>query len=79
MNTSRLPITGPRIGLLLGRADLDLLSSGAVLLRSDIDRVPLLVVHVLDHLGDAEQLVHLLKSQALLIRVLVRDSAWEMT
>lgn len=72
MNTSHLSIGIPVVGLLLGRADLDLLSSGAVLLGNDIDRVPLLVVHLLDQLSDTEELVHLLKSQTLLIRVLVR-------
>lgn len=73
MNTSRLSIIVPSIGLLLGRADLNLLSSRAVLLRNDIDRVPLLVVHLLDELSNAEELVHLLKSQTLLMRVLARD------
>lgn len=73
MNTSLLSIISPSIGLLLGRADLDLLSPGAILLRNDIDRVPLLVVHLLDELSDAEELVHLLKSQTLLMRVLARD------
>ena len=75
MNTSRLSIISPSIGLLLGRADLDLLGSGAVLLRNGINRVPLLVVHLLDELSDAEELVHLLKSQTLLMRVLARDLA----
>ena len=60
------------VGLLLGRADLNLLGSGAVLLRNDINRVPLLIIHLLDQLSDTEELVHLLKSQTLLIRVLVR-------
>ena len=73
MNTSLLSIISPSIGLLLGRADLDLLRPGAILLRNDIDRVPLLVVHLLDELSDAEELVHLLKSQTLLMRVLARD------
>ena len=72
MNTGRLSIISPSIGLLLGRADLHLLSSGAVLLGDDINGVPLLIVHLLDQLSDTEELVHLLKSQTLLIRVLVR-------
>ena len=80
MNTSLLSIISPSIGLLLGRADLDLLSPGAILLRNDIDRVPLLVIHLLDQLSNTEELVHLLKSQTLLIRVLVRtlvqDGEW---
>lgn len=75
MNTGRLSIITTSIEFLLGRADLDLLSSGAVLLRGDIDGVPLLVIHRLSQLSDAEELVHLLKSQALLKRVLARDLA----
>lgn len=75
MNTGRLSIITTNIEFLLGRADLDLLSSGAVLLRGDIDGVPLLVIHRLGQLSDAEELVHLLKSQALLKRVLARDLA----
>ena len=75
MNTGRLSIITTSIGFLLGRADLDLLGSGAVLLGGDIDGVPLLVVHRLGQLSDAEELVHLLKSQALLKRVLARDLA----
>ena len=65
MITSRLSIISPSIGLSLGRADLDLLSSGSVLLRGNLDGVPLLVVHSLGQLGDAEELIHLLKGQTL--------------
>jgi hypothetical protein len=51
--------------LLLGRTDLDLLSSSAALLVNDIHRVSLLVFHLLDQLRDAEEVVHLLESQTL--------------
>jgi hypothetical protein len=51
--------------LLLGRTDLDLLSSSAALLVNDIHRVSLLVFHLLDQLRDSEEVVHLLESQTL--------------
>ena len=69
----------PDIGLLFRRADLDLLSSGSVLLRGNLDGVPLLVVHSLGQLGDAEELIHLLKSQTLWNRELARDLAQGIT
>ena len=66
----------PDIGLLFRRADLDLLSSGSVLLRGNLDGVPLLS---LGQLGDAEELIHLLKSQTLWNRELARDLAQGIT
>jgi phosphoglycerate dehydrogenase-like enzyme len=73
MNTGHLPSQTPKTEHLLSRANLKLLGSGAVLLRSD--RVPLLVIQLVDQLSDAEELVHLLKSHTLLVRVLASNLA----
>ena len=50
---------------LLSRADLNLLSLGTVLLRSKINRASLLILHLLNKLSDAKEVVHFLESQAL--------------
>ena len=77
MNTSRIFVGRPSTNRLLSRANLELLGSGAVLLRSN--RVPLLVVQLVDQLGNAEELVHLLQSHTLLTRRLVKDLAIVVT
>jgi hypothetical protein len=51
--------------LSLSRTDLDLLSCSAALLVNNIHRVPLLVIHLLNQLRHAEEVVHLLESQTL--------------